>query len=130
MGRTRSPATLHHVAVNKLTASSRKIGPRRIRVPWKKKRSVRRRLTNAERKAQLAKRQKRKADLNERLKDIREYILKEALSLKEDFGGRDHKYYYRLIMQQSGLAFRDPQEITLWNAFVHAEFEKLNAGEC
>ena len=50
--------------------------------------------------------------------------------MAEDFGGRDHKYYYRLIMQQSGLAFRDPQEITLWNAFVHAEFEKLNAGEC
>ena len=130
MGRTRSPATLHHVAVNKLTASSRKVGPRRIRVPWKKKRSVRRTLTHAERKAQLAKRQKRKEDLNERLQEIREYILKEALNLKEEFGGRDHKYYYRLIMQQSGLAFRDPQSISLWNAFVHREFEKLNEGEC
>ena len=127
MARTRTPATLKHVSVNKLGGGSRKIGPKRIRLPWRTK-PKRHKLTYPERKALLEKRRKKKGDVNERLKEIREYVLNAAIKMKEDFGGHDHKYYYRLVMQQSELAFSDPQAISLWNAFVSAEYSEFNKG--
>ena len=129
MARKGSPATLHHVAVNKLKSTGRKVGGRRIQYPWRKKARVRRKLTYAERKVQIANRLKKKVLINERLKEIREWLVGRAIEMKEEFGGHDYKYYYRLILQTSRLVFSDPQSISLWNAFVSSEFAKLNEGK-
>ena len=129
MSRARVPAGLKHVAINKLPTAARKVGGRRMRLPWRKTTHVRRKLTYPEKRALLAKRLKKKVDLGARLKEIREYVFNQAIVLKEEFGGHDVKWYYRLIMQQSNYKFTDPQEITLWNAFVSKGFREHNEGE-
>ena len=128
MSRTRVPASLKHVAINKLPTAARKVGGRRMRLPWRKTTHVRRKLTYPEKRALLAKRLKKKVDLSARLKEIREYVFSQAMVLKEEFGGHDVKWYYRLIMQQSELAFSNPQAISLWNAFVSAQYSDFNKG--
>ena len=120
---------VQHAAVNKLPRMARKAGKTRVKKPWRNRYTPCRKWTYAERKALLAKRSKKKADLNSRLKEIREIVWDHAVSLREELGGHNVKGYYRLILQQSSLKFKEPREIPLWNAFVHLELTRLNQGD-
>ncbi len=126
------PARKADVVLHRLSSGARSAGPTRIRYPWneRRKRRTRKRddLSQEQREALKAAREKKKDDLREALLDAREIIWKLALDMEATFGGHKVNYYFRLILQNVLHLKKAPRKISLWNAYVSKELRRINDG--
>ncbi|PIL29501.1 hypothetical protein GSI_08309 [Ganoderma sinense ZZ0214-1] len=117
--------------LKKLARPAQKVGNKRVKEPWRHRKSNRAgiKLTEAERQERKDRREKKRDALEDALTSARETMYKYAEAMSEEFG-RDHNadYYYRLIMQRSTMKIK-PRRISGWNAFVHKEMKELNEGQ-
>ncbi len=128
------PARKAEVVLHRLSLGSRSAGPTRIRYPWNERRKRRTRskkndLSEEQRAAIQAARDKKKDDLRDALLDAREIIWKLALDMEATFGGHKVNYYFRLILQNVLHLKKPPRKISLWNTFVSKELKRMNDGE-
>ncbi|KAH9911786.1 uncharacterized protein BXZ73DRAFT_56765, partial [Epithele typhae] len=118
--RADAPALNGHDGIKKLPQSTRKVGKRSVKIPWASRRP-RAKLSYAEKKALREKSKVYKQTLNNRLDAIRDEVWDHAVSLHEDLGKHSAAWYYRLILHQSNIRFKEPRALSLWNAFVSQE---------
>lgn len=84
--------------------------------------------TPAERKVIAASRADRREKIAAALSSARETVVEEARKLQQEFGTHDEKYFQHQILQQARIA-STKRKPNVWNAFLHAELEKVNSGE-
>lgn len=115
--------------LKKLAKPARKVGGKRLGVPWRKKRHrTYVKLTKQERKDLNAKREEKRDHLMTLVYAARNQAMEAAKQIAAEFG-HVHKpeYYYKLIMQKTRLQPED-RKISEWNAFVSKEMKEYNAG--
>ena len=95
--------------------------------PRKRTRSARAPVTPALKSALAKGREARRAEYKEALKDARDVILKQAMQLREVFGGHSANYYTQEILQRGRLE-RARRKPSRWNAYLRQQLKARNAG--
>ena len=95
--------------------------------PRKRTRKARAPITPALKGALAKRREARRVEYTSALREARDVIHKQAMQLREVFGGHSTNYYAQEILQHGRLE-RARRKPSRWNAYLQEELKARNAG--